>query len=114
VHCRQSATVFSPTYETLSGELLTKGEIAAANGFFSSPVGRKYAKHGQLQLYAAVGMRSPAPLPDFSDAEYRELESFSRTSAGNKLMVQKVLEALAALQAVNRRIQEIVASCDRY
>jgi hypothetical protein len=29
-------------------------------------------------------------------------------------MVQKVLEALAALQAVNRRIQEIVASCDRY
>jgi hypothetical protein len=109
----QSATSLSPTYETLSGELLTKEEIAAASSFLSSPVGRKYAKYGQLQVYAAVGMRPPEPLPDFSDAEYRELESFSRTSAGNKLMVQKVMEGPAARQAVNRRVQEIIASCDR-
>lgn len=109
----QPATAFSPTYETLSGELLTKGEVATANSFLSSPVGRKYVKHGQLQLYAAIGMRPPEPLPDFSDAEYRELESFSRTSAGNKLMVQKVMEGPAARQTVNRRVQEIIASCDR-
>jgi hypothetical protein len=66
-----------------------------------------------LQVYAAVGMAAHEPLPAFSNAEYKELEAFSRTAAGNKLIAQKVMESLGARRTVMQQIQQVVSSCAR-
>ena len=41
-------------------------DIAAADDFFNTPAGRKYARHGLLGLYTALGLKTPEPLPEFS------------------------------------------------
>jgi hypothetical protein len=102
---------FTSVIESQLAKNLTTGEVATADQFFNSPVGNKYGKHGLMQIYASVGEKSPEPLPNFTDAEYGELEKFSRTSAGDKLMVRKVMESPEARQAIASRIQDLLNTC---
>lgn len=102
---------FNAVYDAALKENLSAEEAADTSTFFSSPVGRKYAKYGVLQIYAAVNVALPESLPEFSQAEYKELEAFSATEAGDKLMVKKVLEGDDVRQMVGARARELLRSC---
>jgi hypothetical protein len=102
---------FVPVFHALMEETLSSEEISSTEQFFQSAIGRKYAKHGVTQLYTAVGESPPESAPTFSDSEYAELERFSQTSAGEKLMLRKIMESEPARRAVSARIQELLASC---
>jgi hypothetical protein len=102
---------FADVYEAILIASLTAHEIEAADGFFATNVGANYAKHGLLQVYAAVGEPLPEPLPEFSDDEYRELQRFAATSAGRKLMVDKVLDAAQARAEASERTKALFDGC---
>ncbi len=102
---------FYPAVRRLLDANLTPTELVAANGFFQSTVGQKYAKHGLLQVYPAVGERAPEPLPDISDAEYKHIEVFSTTAVGHKFFNDRFMQRVAARQALDERIQELLAQC---
>jgi hypothetical protein len=102
---------FNGVFLEILPQNLNVTELRAADAFFGTNVGDKYVKHGVMQLYASVGMQPPEPVPTFSDAEYKELQAFSRTSAGEKLLLRKVLESPSARQAIGARAQDLVASC---
>ena len=106
----QPRALYSTVQQVMS-TALTSGEQAAVNRFFSTPVGQKYAKHGLLQVYAALGEHAPEPLPEFSNAEHRQLEAFAATSAGQALISRQVMQSQAANQSYAVRIQELVEAC---
>ena len=108
---RISADSFVPIFHSLLEQNLSVDEIAAAEKFFLSEVGRKFAKAGVAQAYVAVGEQPPEPVSEVSESEYAELEQFSRTAAGQKLMVQKVMEGQPVRQAVGARVRELLDSC---
>ncbi len=90
---------------------LTSLESAAADRFFSTPVGQKYLKLGLLQIYPAVGEQAPESLPQFSDSEYRELEKFAATATGEKLIARQVMQSASAKQLYGVRIRELMEQC---
>ena len=98
-------------FENLVKSRLSEDEQQSTESFFRSPTGIKYAKLNQLQVYQAMGQPVPEPLPEFSSAEIAQVESFSKTSAGEKL---KALQAPAAMAPVNERIKELMAQCPRH
>jgi hypothetical protein len=106
-------TAFESTFVSLLSKSLSTAELKDAQDFFSSSVGRKLSKLDLLQIHAALGVAPPEPLPSFSDAEYKEVEAFARTTAGDKLIVKRVLETPAARQSVRERIKELLAACGR-
>jgi hypothetical protein len=108
---RVSADSFVPIFHSLLEQNLSADEIAAAEKFFLSEVGRKFEKAAVVQAYVAVGEQPPEPAPEVSDSEYAELKQFSRTAAGQKLMVQKVMEGQPVRQAVGARVRELLDSC---
>jgi hypothetical protein len=100
--------------EAVSGvmaHVLTANELEATEAFMSTPVGRKYAEHGLLLAYAAVGERPPRPSPEFSDSEYRQIEVFADTPAGRLIFHRKVMESADARRAYASRIRELLAQC---
>jgi len=113
VQCVQSLreSSFNVVLASLLVERLSQKEVQAADEFFGTPVGKKFGRHILLQVFEAAGEQLPEALPDFSEAEYKELEDFSRTSAGDKLLVRKVLEDADARQAMSSQIQSLLGSC---
>lgn len=111
--CVQSLddSTFDNVFNTALVENLSTLELQATNEFFGSPVGQKYAKQGLMQLYAQVGEQPPEPMPSFSDHEYKRLEAFSRTSAGSKLMVQRVLESPTVRATIGSEINVLLRRC---
>lgn len=54
-----SPSAFFPVVAALMTGALAREEPETANRFSATPVGRKYLKHGMLQLYTAVGEATP-------------------------------------------------------
>ncbi|MEO4049420.1 hypothetical protein AAFN46_20360 [Pseudomonas sp. CAU 1711] len=106
-----STSSFTDVFESLLIENFSKEELQVTESFFQSPVGQKYALHGILQIYAAVGEPLPKSMPELSTSEYRDLEKFSLTKAGDKLIVQKIFESQSTRQVVSSRIRELLATC---
>ena len=90
------------TSEQIVGAALSPADIAAADDFFNTPAGRKYARHGLLGLYTALGLKTPEPLPEFSAEDIRAIEAFQATPVGQALVQRQVLASLTtdALSAV--------------
>lgn len=103
---------FMPTYAAIASEGFGTPEITAANSFLASPLGRKYMRQGLGQIYLGMGVQPPEPPQALSDAELQQIQAFSRTSAGRKLIVEKVMENTAARQALSQRVQELLRSCE--
>lgn len=111
--CIQALTP-SAFYKVVEGVVtaaLTSQELATANRFFGTPVGQKYLKHGLIGLYSAVGERAPEPIPNFSDSEYRQLEAFAATPAGQALITRRVMQSAAVKQSYSTRIRELMEQC---
>lgn len=104
-------TSFDALLNTFLLENLTAYDLSVAEDFFASEVGRKYAKHGLLQLYVNAEMELPEPFPDFSDAEFETLDNFSRTEAGEKLLQKKVMGRSLIRKAIEARTRELLATC---
>lgn len=108
---RLSADSFIPIFRSLLEQNLSAAELATAEKFSQSEVGRKFAKAGIAQAYVAFGEQPPEPVTDVSESEYREVEQFSQTAAGQKLWSQKIIESPAARSAVTAKIGELLDSC---
>ncbi|MBS0308403.1 MAG: hypothetical protein JSS58_05470 [Proteobacteria bacterium] len=104
-------TSFDPILSIAISENLSDEEIAAAENFYASDLGRKYAKHGLLQVYEAAGAEPPEDYPAFSEEEMKTLEAFSLTPAGDKLIVKKVLAKPPVRRAMASLTQELFARC---
>lgn len=93
--------------------LLTAEQLRATEAFFTTPVGKKYAKYGILQIYRGVGEPLPMPLPEFSDSEYKEVEVFAATDAGQLFIGRQVMQSEAARQAYGGRIRQLLEECPK-
>lgn len=99
------------TAEAIVVKALSPEEIAAADKFFDSLPGRKYARHGVLAIYPALGEPLPAPLPEITAAEGQAIEAFTTSAVGQALIKRQVLQTWPAREALDRRGQELVARC---
>lgn len=104
---------FVEVFDKLMKSTLTEDEQVATEAFFNSATGLKFTKLGVLQVYGAVGDTAPEPLPVLTDAEKADVEAFSKTPAGDKLMLKKAFEQPAAMTSINQRIKELLSQCPR-
>lgn len=105
------ASEFHETTERVVAAALTPEELAAAEQFFNSITGRKYALQSLLSIYAALGEKSPEPNPAFSPADAQAVDAFAASPAGQALFKRQVLQSPAAREAYDRRAQALVARC---
>lgn len=91
--------------------VLTEADIAAADKYFTSPEGRKYALIGTLRVYEQVGEKPPQPVPTLSESELAAFNEFAKTSAAEKLFGQKVIEGPAVKQAMEDGIRAMDSRC---
>lgn len=99
------------TAEAIVTKALSPADIAVADKFFESLPGRKYARHGVLAIYPALGEPLPAPLPELTPADGQAIEAFTATPVGQALIKRQVLQSWPAREALDRRGQELVARC---
>lgn len=99
------------TAEQIVAAALSPADVAEADAFFTSAPGRKYARHGLLGLYTALGLKTPEPLPSFSADEVQAIEAFQATPAGLALVKRQVLGSAAARDALDRQAQALVTRC---
>ncbi len=105
------AASFYTLYDRLVNSNFSPDERGHANKFLNSVTGKKYTKHGLLKIYSATGFEVPEPMPQFSSNEMGQLDKFSRTSAGEKLLVKHVMQSNSVNVAVQGRIQQLISSC---
>ena len=106
------ASSFAGTFQELLREILDPEELRVADAFWSSTAGKKYARHGQLRFYTQLGVSLPEAIPQFSERELREVETYGGTSAGEKLMFEKALENPFAVRTILARRVALLATCD--
>jgi hypothetical protein len=100
---------FTDVVEVILVENLTRAELEASDAFYRTMAGRKEAKVGMLDAYAAAGMTPPEEYPEISDAEYKEVEDFRNSAVGKKL--RNVLESASARRAFETRSRALANSC---
>jgi len=102
---------FSPVFAQAVDANLSAQEVASATAFFESGPGRKYIDSGIFQLYDAVGVTSPNPEPIVSERDREAVTAFSRTSAGDKLLVKRIFDSVELRSAISARIQQVLNGC---
>jgi hypothetical protein len=85
--------------------------LMRTQSFMAKSVGKKFAKHGYLGVFAAAGEPLPEALPRFTEDEMVDYEQFRTSTAGEKLVTNKVLEAPAARTILNERIEKVLETC---
>ena len=106
------SSTFNSVFDAALKQNLNDAELASATAFFGSSAGQKYSKTAIVQLYRSMGVATTEPMPEFSTNEYTDLAKFTKTSAGDKLIMKKVLEGLSAHQEIGARVQELLHSCN--
>ncbi|HYL19126.1 MAG TPA: hypothetical protein VEV20_10605 [Burkholderiales bacterium] len=106
-------STFAPVFAQAIAANMSAQEIASATAFFESAPGRKYIDSGIYQLYDAVGFSSPDPEPSVSEADMQAVTAFSRTSAGDKLLVRRIFDSPEIRGAIGARIQQVLNGCSQ-
>jgi len=106
-------TTFAPVFAQAIAANMSAQEIASSTAFFESAPGRKYIDSGIYQLYDAVGFTSPDPEPSVSEADMQAVTAFSRTSAGDKLLVRRIFDSPEIRGAIGARIQQVLNGCSQ-
>ena len=104
-------STFAPVFAQAIAANLSAQEMASSIAFFESASGRKYIDSGIYQLYDAVGFTSPDPEPKVSEADMQAVTTFSRTSAGDKLLVRRIFDSPEIRAAIGARIQQVLNGC---
>jgi len=99
------------TTDKVVSAALSADELAAAEQFFASVPGRKYALHGLLGIYTSLGEKPPEPFPLITTEDGKAIEAFTTSPAGEALLKRQVLQTPAAQMAYDARIQELVKRC---
>lgn len=102
---------FYSTFQRLLADNLPSEDLKAANAFFDSPAGRKYAKRNLAKIYASLGERPSDPTPILTAAEENQIAEFTATPAGQRLVTQRFLNTAESLPLVVGRIQELYKEC---
>ena len=102
---------FDEVYKQLLLANLDSKELIRIQSFLTKSVGKKFAKHGYLGVYAAAGEPLPEALPRFTEDEMVDFEQFRTSSAGEKLVTNRILEATAARTILNERIEKVLEVC---
>lgn len=102
---------FDEVFKQLLASNLDSKELQRTQSFLAKSVGKKFAKHGYLGVYAAAGEPLPEALPRFTEDEMVDFEQFRTSSAGEKLVTNRVLEAPAARAILNERIEKVLETC---
>lgn len=102
---------FDEVFKQLLASNLDSKEIQRTQSFLAKSVGKKFAKHGYLGVFAAAGEPLPEALPRFTEDEMVDFEQFRTSSAGEKLVTNRVLEAPAARAILNERIEKVLETC---
>jgi hypothetical protein len=102
---------FLPAFNSLLQESLSSLELTQSDQFFSSSAGIKYARQGLIQVYTNTGHTNQETIPTLTGKELNDVEAFSRSSAGTKLINERVLESPDARKLISARIKEIFQSC---
>lgn len=106
-------TIFAPVYVQVVAVNLTAQEMASSAAFFESAPGRKYIDSGIFQLYQATGIAAADPEAILSDIDLQAIIAFSRTSAGEKLLVERILDTPETRAAIGARIEQLLMSCSQ-
>jgi hypothetical protein len=104
---------FAPVFAQAIAATMSAQEIASSTAFFESAPGRKYIDSGIYQLYDAVGFTSPDPEPKVSEADMQAVTTFSRTPAGDKLLVRRIFDSAEIRGAIGARIQQVLNGCSQ-
>ena len=104
---------FASVFTRLLAENLTLEEIAVAEAFSGTEAGRRIVKLAHLQLYMGTEKKLPETLLVFTATEIATIEAYQNTSAGTKLMLQRVLESPTSAVAINRRILDLLKACGK-
>ncbi|RSZ57190.1 hypothetical protein HF313_10095 [Massilia atriviolacea] len=102
---------FDEVFKELLASNLDGKELMRTQSFLAKSVGKKFAKHGYLGVFAAAGEPLPEALPRFTEDEMVDFEQFRTSSAGEKLVTNRVLEAPAARTVLNARIEKVLEVC---
>lgn len=111
--CFQALTPseYFETAEQIVTTALKPAEVAAADQFFNSIPGRKYARHGLMAIYTSLGEKPPEAMPEISAADGKAIEAFAASPVGEALLKRQVLQTLPAREALNSRGQVLVSRC---
>lgn len=107
---QDNARLYSIMQRILS-ENMSPADLKAANAFFDSPTGRKYAKRDLAEAYKVFGQPVPQPVPVLSAAELNQVAEFTATPAGQMLITNKFMNKATSLPVVRDRINELMKEC---
>jgi hypothetical protein len=113
LECAQKADS-SALIEVFVGELqaaLTPSEMKTAEAFYAGSAGQKSIEAGLQQLYQIAGRPASGPVLTFTPAEAQENDAFSRTAAGEKLIIKQVLGTPRVTNAVQNSIGKMLSAC---
>lgn len=102
---------FDEVFKQLLSSNLDAKELMRTQSFFAKSVGKKFAKHGLLGVYTAAGEPLPEAPPRFTEDEMSDFEQFRTSTAGEKLVTNKVLESESARAVLNARIEKVLETC---
>jgi hypothetical protein len=102
------ASSLTDVVEAVLVKNLTPAELEAADTFFATTAGKKYAQLGASDVYTSVGETAP-DMPTVSDAESKEIEDFKNTATSDKLW--KVLNGEPARRLYGPRIRALANVC---
>lgn len=101
-----------PYFEKVLKEALNTNEQETAEQFFATDIGQKFYEMTQQQIYIAIGEKPTAEAPVFSAEERKVLTAFGKTSAGDKLFTQKVVQLPAAKKTIDTGIHAVISHCE--
>lgn len=104
-----SASSLTDMVESVLVVNLTPTELTAADAFFATTAGIKYAKLSEVDVYTSAGEAPPEASPVISDAESKEIDNFNDSTVAHKL--SKVLNSESARGLYAPRLKALANSC---
>lgn len=89
---------------------LSAEEMQVATEFFSSPNGKAYLEYSRSLEFSQRGIPDPNPRK-LNGAEERAALEFLETSAGKKLLEDRVLETSQLRSSLMRGMSELISKC---
>lgn len=99
------------TFQKILSENMNVPDLKAANAFFDSPTGRKFAKRELVGTYKTFGQTPPDRTPFLNAAEENQVAEFKATPAGQMLITNKFMDKATTMPIVRERVSELMKEC---
>jgi hypothetical protein len=107
----QDNSRFYSTFQKILQENMNAADLKAANAFFDSTTGRKFAKRNLAVFYRSVGQTPSDPVAPLNAAEENQVAEFTATPAGQTLIQNKFIDKATSLPIVRDRINDLMREC---